>query len=265
MLGAAVFVDVGAVRLIETGRHFGSQFQKGLGGDAVGGAVGAIQLDLHPFQGVFLGEGALQKDDVPVPGPFDPVGLAQFLGGGVEVVHEVFQDQLFYLQLRFVGELVAVVGEDLDAVVLIGIVGGGDDDARIGPHALGEKGDARRGHDPHHDGVHPHGADAGNQGVFQHITGNAGVLADDDLGPVPLTLEIMGRRFADIQGQIRGHGVFVGHPPNSVRSKEFSHKRFLLDHELLSGRHIACAGRQVNVFIPLFSRPDGDDRPGPPR
>ena len=45
--------------------------------------------------------------------------------------------------LDLVVELVAVGAEELDAVVVVGIVGGGDDDAGVGAQAAGDVGDAR--------------------------------------------------------------------------------------------------------------------------
>ncbi len=132
---------------------------------------------------------------------------------GVQVVRE---DDLFDGRFRLIGELEALAAEDLDAVVLEGVVGGGDDDARIGPHAVGEKGDPRRGDHADHDGVDAHGADPGDEGILQHVSGEAGVLADDDLGNMSLFLEEMRRGAADVHGHFRRHGVFVRHPPNPV-------------------------------------------------
>jgi hypothetical protein len=46
-------------------------------------------------------------------------------------------DQFFDAQFNGVVEFVAIGAEELDAIVRIGIVGGGDDDARIGAQAAG--------------------------------------------------------------------------------------------------------------------------------
>ena len=81
--------------------------------------------------------------------------------------------------LHLVGELVALAVEDLDAVVLIGVVGGGDDDAGVRLAAHRQIGHRRGGDDAQGHHVAAHGAQTRHQGRLQHIGGDAGVLADE--------------------------------------------------------------------------------------
>ena len=79
------------------------------------------------------------------------------------------------------GSLKPVLVEELDAVVLKGIVRGGDDHAGVGAQAAREKGDTRRRHRPDQQHVDTHRADARGERALEHVAGEARVLADDDL------------------------------------------------------------------------------------
>ena len=60
------------------------------------------------------------------------------------------------------------------------VVGGGDDHARVGAVLAHQIGHRRRGDDAQQLHVRAHAAQAGGQGAFQHVTGDARVLADED-------------------------------------------------------------------------------------
>ncbi len=87
---------------------------------------------------------------------------------------------VFDAEFGFVGELVAVVGEDLDAVVLPGIVAGGDDNAGGEAVVVGEEGDGGGGEDAGGGYVGTGGAEAGGEGGGDPRAGLAGVHAEDD-------------------------------------------------------------------------------------
>ena len=169
----------------------GPQFLEDMGGDPVGGAVGAVEDDMEIVEGVVLGKGVFQKHDIPALGIVDPRGLADLVGHRPQGRHFLREDQVFDIGLHLVRQFEAVAGEDLDAVVLKGIVRGGDHHAGIGPHGGGDKGDARRRQRADQQHIHPHGADPGGQGIFEHVAGLPGILADDDpVSPLALSLTI---------------------------------------------------------------------------
>ena len=117
--------------------------------------------------------------------------LPSSAGGGSIFFHFVFQDHLFNGRLRLIGQLEAFVRKDLDPVILERVVGGRYDDAGIGSHAAGQKGDTRRGDDAHENGIDAHGTDARHKGVFQHIPGKARVFSRSvfwDDGPCALNM-----------------------------------------------------------------------------
>ncbi len=83
-----------------------------------------------------------------------------------------------------VRQLVAVRGEKFDAVVFEWIVGSRDHDAGLQAQGARKVGDRGRGHRSGKIGVHAGGGQSRLQGGFQHITGNARVLADQHSGMI---------------------------------------------------------------------------------
>ena len=135
------------------------------------------------------------------------------------------EHQLLDPQLGLVGQLEAVAGEELDAVVLVGVVAGADHHAGVGAHRLGEEGDARRRQRPGEHHVHAHGADAGGDGLLQHVAGEPGVLADDDAVPVRPGADHVGQGAAELERQLGGHGVDVGDAADAVGAEEAASRR----------------------------------------
>ena len=97
------------------------------------------------------------------------------------------QDQFLHPLLHLIGELVALGVEDLDAVVSIGVVGGGDDDTGVRLLLHRQKGHRRGGDGAQGHHVAAYGADTGHQGRLQHIGGNAGVLPMVMRGRLPFS------------------------------------------------------------------------------
>ena len=116
---------------------------------------------------------------------------------------EVGVHQRLDLALDVVGQLEAVRPEQLDAVVLVGIVRGRDHDAEVGAHRAGQHGDGRRRHRAEQQHVHADRREAGLQGVFDHVAGQARVLADHDAVAVVAALEHEAGRLPDLQGEFR--------------------------------------------------------------
>ena len=75
-------------------------------------------------------------------------------------------------------ELEAIGAEELDTVVSVGVVGGGDDDAGLHPPLVGEEGDTGGGDHPQVMGVYTCGQQPRRQCTLQHRAGEPGVLPD---------------------------------------------------------------------------------------
>ena len=101
---------------------------------------------METIEGVFFREGVFQKYRVAATGIIDTEGLTDLLGHRPERRHFLGKDQVLDLQLFFIGQFVAVAGEDLYTIILEGVVRGGDNHPGIGPHAGSYKCDARSGH-----------------------------------------------------------------------------------------------------------------------
>ena len=166
------------------------------------------------------GEGALAELDVTAGGIVDALRLAKF--GGLHALELVIQLGLDG-QLHFIGQLGAIGGEELDAVVVIRVVGGADDDASLGTEGASQVGHRRRRHGAHQYGLEARSGEARFQRRFQHVAGDPGVLADQHLlgallgehlagGPTQLHHEIRGdRKFANLAADTIGAKILSGH------------------------------------------------------
>ena len=132
--GAAFKVDVQAVRLGTDELDLGTQFTKDVGGHVIGGTVGAIQHHLQALELHAHRDGALAELNVAAVGIHHALGLAQM--GGIDRPHGFVQFRLDG-QFHLIGELEPIGGEEFDAVVVIRIVRGANDDAGAGPHGTG--------------------------------------------------------------------------------------------------------------------------------
>ena len=153
----------------------GAELPQHLGRGAVGGAVGAVDDDLEAVEALALGEGGLGELHVAAAGVVDAGGPADGarLGEGGRGL-----EQRLDLLLDGVGELEAVGAEELDAVVLEGVVRGRDHHPEVGAHRARQHADRRRRHRADEEDVHADRGEAGDQRGLQHVARAAGVLAD---------------------------------------------------------------------------------------
>ena len=215
---AAVAVDVGAVGVAADPDDVGAQLTQRGGRDLVGGAVRAIDDDLEAVEAQAAWEGRLGRFDVAAGGVGQARGAAEILGGG-ESVGDAVSHQGLDLGLLLVGQLEAAGTEELDAVVFEGIVRGGDHDAEVGAQAARQHRDGGGGHRAHLRDVHAGGQEAGNQGVLDHVAGQAGVLADDDPVPMAAAVEEQAGGLAEPERGLGGHRIEVGGAAYAVGSE----------------------------------------------
>jgi hypothetical protein len=109
--------------------------------------VAAIDHHLEAVQRDVVG-GVLGELDVAAARVVDPVGLADLARRQRRGLGFLAEDVALDEISRFIGQLVAVRAEDFHAVVLVGIVGGGDHDPGRGTHRFGEVGDRGVGSGP---------------------------------------------------------------------------------------------------------------------
>ena len=214
-LGRAAFlVDVEAVGLDADLDDLGAELPQRVGRDLVGGAVGAVDHDAQAFERQIARQRALGEFDVAVLHAVDALGAAE-IGRLREPLGEVAVDQLLDLELDLVGQLVAVRTEQLDAVVVVRIVRGGDHHAEIGAHRARQHGDRRRRHRAGEQHVHADRGEARHQRGLDHVAGQPRVLADQHAMAMLAVLEHHARGLPDLEGKLRRDRA-VGAAANAV-------------------------------------------------
>ncbi len=223
MGGTDALVDIETVGLVADDDDVGAQLVEDVGRDVIGGAIGAIH---HHGQAAQVQAGrhrALAELDVAPGSVLHAFGLAQLLRRHrVQGPVHLGLDGLFQL----VWQLAATAGEELDPVVVIGVVRGADHDPGRGTEGAGEIGDAGRGHGTEQRDVHAGSHQARFERGFEHVAGDPGVLADEHLAAPPLPQDPAGRP-AELEYQF-GVDLSFPHPaPDTVGTKVFSSHRLL--------------------------------------
>ena len=215
MGGAAVFVDVCSIRSDGNGDDLDSKLLQDQRCDIIGGTVGTVENRFDSFQASAV-DGAFGKFNVSAAGVFDAVRLADFRrrqGGGV------FLHQLFDAVFDLVGKFESVGAEDLDAVVVGGVVRRGDHDPDIRTHGADQMRDRGSRHRTDFKHIHSHAEHAAGKSRFQHISGKSGVLADDGFCRTVFSRVDPGDRLAYLQCNFRGYGISIRFAADSVCSE----------------------------------------------
>ena len=152
-----------------------------MGGDGVGGTVGAVDDDLETFKRERLRKRRLEVHDEAALGVVDAGGAADVFAGGLVFLEVAgLEDQALELFFDSVRQLEAVVAEDLDAVVLIGVVARRHDDAGVGAHRARDEGDTGGGQRSGEHDIDAHRGDARADRLLDHVARQARVFADHD-------------------------------------------------------------------------------------
>ena len=195
MSRASVVVDVQAVRLVVDDIGIRTQSIKNRLSDIPACTVGAVQTNLHTLEGVDA-----QADQVAhitvtachiVHRAADvlTVGKGQFRPVFIKDV-ELAVDVVLYQQQSFLGHFFAVAVDQLDAVIIVGVVAGRDHDAAIEVVHAGDVGHRRRSGNVQQVGICAGGGQASDQTVLEHIGAATGVLTDDDTGRLVITVAL---------------------------------------------------------------------------
>ncbi|MNO88765.1 hypothetical protein D3C76_802300 [compost metagenome] len=180
--------------------------------------MGAVENHFQPGEIGAGGHAALAELDIAPRGIVDPRNLAQT--GGLDHRHrrvEQFLDD----QLHLVRQLGALAGEELDAVVVVRVVRGADDDARLGVEGAGQVGDARSRHRPEQHHVGTGSRQTSLQRGFEHVTGNPRVLADQ-YAALALLAEGHAHCPTQLEHEIRSDRRSSYPPANPVGAEIFS-------------------------------------------
>ncbi len=119
--------------------------------------------------------------------------------------------------LEVVGELPAFAVEELDAVVVVAVVRGADDDAEVAAESLHEVGDARSRQGPDEQHVDTRGDEAGLERGFEHVSREPRVLADQH--PAALGRKHARGRARQAQRELDGHRMRPDPTAHPVRAE----------------------------------------------
>jgi hypothetical protein len=214
---ASILVDVETVGIDTDREYFGAEFPQRLGRHAIGGAIGAVDHHAQSFQAHRLRQRALGEFNIAGMFALDALGAAD-VGAFRQAFGEIGIHQRFDLTLDLVGELVAVRSEQLDAVVVVGVVRGGDHHAEIAAHRARQHGNRRRRHRAGLEYVHADRGKAGNQGSFDHVAGKPGILADQHAVTMIAPAKHQPSRLPDPKRQFRRNEA-IGAAAYAVRAK----------------------------------------------
>ena len=131
-----------------------------------------------PAGGLPIDVGCLVVNVTPGSIVDDPPDLVTSGIGQLSLAVQIGFDLVDHFLLHFL----AVAVDELDAVIVVRVVAGGNHDPAIELIHFGDIGDARGRCHMHQAGVGAGSCDSRRQGTLKHITGPAGVFADHDLG-----------------------------------------------------------------------------------
>jgi hypothetical protein len=116
--------------------------------------------------------------------------------------------------------------EKFDAVVFVGIMGGGKDDAGIGAERAGDVSHTRRRQWPDDENIDAERCDAGDERVLEHVTREPRIFAKHDFRARALgdgagieLRENMGRSPAQFQRSLSGDWLHVGNAADAVSAE----------------------------------------------
>ena len=231
--GPGVQVDVQAVGAVVDDVGVRAEgVEDGLG-DVPARAVGAVEAHLHPLEGVDpqrdeVAHVAVAAGDV-VHRAADALAARKRQLGPVLVKHvQLAVEVILNQKQRFFVHLLAAVVDELDAVVVVGVVAGRDHDAAVEVVHPRDVGHARRGGDVQQVGVRPGCHQAAHQRVLEHIRAAPGVLADHDAGRLAVAAALAQHpvvppeKAPDLVGVVSGE-FHICFPAEAVGAEIFSH------------------------------------------
>ena len=215
MRRSARLVDVAPVGLHANGGNLGTKLPECGWRHLIGRTIGAIDHDMQAVEPDIFGQRSLDRVDIAATRIFHTPRAPDI--GRIGQIDIATGQQGFDRLLVPVGKFEAVRAEQLDTIVFIRIVAGGNHDAEIRAHGRGQHGHRRRRDGAELDHVHSHAGKSRDQRIFHHITGKARVLADDDAVLVITAQEMLAGRLPHLHRDFRCHRRTVRSSADSVR------------------------------------------------
>src|SRR6266513_1920201 len=248
--GAKSLIDIETVGPDADRDDVGAQLMEHVGRDVVGRAMRAVDDDLHAFQVELGREGRLAELDVAPAGIVDAPRASQ--AGGLVAAH-------WPLHLRFdrrlgaVGQLEAVAGEELDAVVGVRIVRRADDYAGREPQRAREVGDPWRRQRAAKQHIDSRGGEACLERGLDHVARDARVLADQHGRMRPLPRQHLARGIAEPQHEVGGHRALAHRAAHAVGAEIIpAHALWYASQTPMTSR-VSRTSCTRSIFAPLCS------------
>ena len=256
---ACVVVDVQAVGLIVDHIGVGAQGIKHALGNVPAAAVGAVQAHLHAPEGV--NAQADQIAHIAVAARHIVHRAAHMLTAGKGQLGPIAAKQVqlavqIILNERqgLLGHFFACAVDQLNAVVVIGVVAGRDHNTAVKIVHTGNVGHAGCGGHVQQIGICARGRQTGHQTVLKHIAGTAGVLADHNAGGLGVALllaqgaVIPAQKTAHLIAVVSGQ-VHTGFAAKAVGSKIFPHVILLMIPRRAKAHGPAAAKGCILLFV----------------
>jgi hypothetical protein len=214
----AAVVDVAAVWGDTHGDDVGAESAEEFGAELVGGAIGAVENDAEAGEASSWEDATAEKIEI--------FGVERGVGRGDgwifgRRIGTMLEDVRFELLFDGIGKLHAGVGEKLYAVVLIRIVGSGNDDAGLKIILADETSDAGSGNDAgKSDRGAGFGESSGEEGGDVRA-GFASVHADENMSRGMFAEKIGGERAADGEKSGVIEGRSARDAANAIGSEKF--------------------------------------------
>jgi len=254
MRAAAAVVDIHAIGLIMRDRHVCSELAQDAWRRFISGAVCHIDSDAHFFERHPSRKARLGKFYITAECVIDARGTPDFVSGWPDGINLARENELLDFFLHLIVQLVAVVPEKFDAVVFVGIVRGGENDAGIGAKRAGDVSHTGRRQWPDDENIDTERCDSCHQRVLKHVTRKARVLAEHNFwararwGPARIQFrENERRRAAEFQRSFRRDRLDVRDAANAISTENF----LLLGHGLIETLEWQFVnGKLLSIVIP---------------
>ena len=199
MRGAAAQVDIGAVGIGIDGKGLRPQGIEHALGDHKGGAVCAVERHCLSLEGT--GRQGDQIADIAVAAFGVVDGATDIVSGRKRNFFRIFAVKIFFhFEDEVLFHLLAPAVQQLDAVVPVRVMAGGDHDAAVEDlFGVNHIGHARRGRHMQQIGVRSGSRDSCSKRILKHIRAAASVLADHNVSLVRSAV-IPAQKPADLKG-----------------------------------------------------------------
>ena len=141
-------------------------------------------------------------------------------------------DIVLHQQQNLLRHLLAIAVEQLDTVVIIGVVAGRDHNAAIKVIHTGNIGHGRGGSDVQQVSICTGSGQTCDQTVFEHIGAAAGILANDDTGRIVVAIALAQSVVVPAQKTANLVGMICGQSDSSFATEAIGSK--ILSHYIFS-------------------------------